>query len=145
MNLTNLVDELGLTGGFSYNITTGESIPSSGYMVSLHGYEMVIPSDIFHAKDIRDYVSNNASQLYREDLFMGGWIKDDKVYLDVSVNIPDLETAVYTGMVNNQHSIYDVVNKISLMLPSPQRSGTMSQNRTYNARKAKDFANNHIL
>jgi hypothetical protein len=68
-----------------------------------------------------------------------------KVYLDVSVNIPDLETAAYTGMVNNQHSIYDVVNKISLILPSPQRSGTMSQNRTYNARKAKDFANNHIL
>jgi hypothetical protein len=145
MNLTNLVDELGLTGGFSYNITTGESTPSNGYMVSLHGYEMVIPSDIFHAKDIRDYVSNNAAQLYREDLFMGGWIKDDKVYLDVSVNILDLETAVYTGMVNNQQSIYDVVNKISLMLPSPQRSGTMSQNRTYNARKAKDFANNYIL
>ena len=140
MNLNTLVHELSLTGGFSYNVNTGESNPPTGYMVSLLGFEEQFHFDEFDNKDLKHYFFTNSEQFYRQDVFLGGWVDDNLVYLDVSVNIKNLETAIYTGICNSQKSIYDCANKNYINLPLPQMSGTMSQNRTYNRLKAKQLA-----
>ena len=140
MNLSTLFSELSLTGGFSYNATTGSFNPSTGYMVSLAGFEEQFYFDDFENKDIKQYFVKHVKQLCKEESFLGGWVDDNQVFLDVSINIDDLVTALYTGIINDQAAIYDCANQRAITLPSPQRSGTMTQNRTYNEMKAKQLA-----
>jgi hypothetical protein len=140
MNLSTLFSELSLTGGFSYNATTGSFNPSTGYMVSLAGFEEQFYFDDFENKDIKQYFVRHVKQLCKDESFLGGWVDDNRVYLDVSINIDDLETAIYTGIMNDQLAIFDCENQRAITLPSPQRSGTMTQNKTYNEMKAKQLA-----
>jgi hypothetical protein len=140
MNLSNLVHELALTGGFSYNVNTGESNPSNGYMVSLLGNEQQFFFDDFDNKDLKNYFFSHSEQLAKPESFLGGWLDGNRVYLDVSINIQDIENAIYTGICNSQKSIYDCANKNYINLPLPQMSGTMTQNRTYNRLKAREIA-----
>ena len=140
MNLSTLFSELSLTGGFSYNATTGSFNPSTGYMVSLAGFEEQFYFDDFENKDIKQYFVRHVKQLCKDESFLGGWVDGNQVFLDVSINIDDLETAIYTGIMNDQVAIFDCANQRVITLPSPQRSGTMTQNRTYNEMKAKQLA-----
>ena len=140
MNLSTLFSELSLTGGFSYNATTGAFNPSTGYMVSLAGFEEGFYFDDFENKDIKQYFVRHVKQLCKDESFLGGWVNGNRVYLDVSINIDDLETAIYTGIMNDQNAIYDCANNKTIFLPEPQRSGTMTQNKTYNEMKAKQLA-----
>lgn len=140
MNLSTLFSELSLTGGFSYNATTGSFNPSTGYMVSLAGFEEQFYFDDFENKDIKQYFVKHVKQLCKDESFLGGWVDGNQVFLDVSININDLETAIYTGIMNDQVAIFDCANQRVITLPSPQRSGTMTQNRTYNEMKAKQLA-----
>ena len=140
MNLSILFSELSLTGGFSYNATTGSFNPSTGYMVSLTGFEEQFYFDDFENKDIKQYFVRHVKQLCKDESFLGGWVDGNQVFLDVSINIDDLETAIYTGIMNDQLAIFDCANQRVITLPSPQRSGTMTQNKTYNEMKAKQLA-----
>lgn len=140
MNLSTLFSELSLTGGFSYNATTGSFNPSTGYMVSLAGFEEQFYFDDFENKDIKQYFVRHVKQLCKDESFLGGWVDGNQVFLDISINIDDLETAIYTGIMNDQVAIFDCANQRVITLPSPQRSGTMTQNRTYNEMKAKQLA-----
>jgi hypothetical protein len=140
MNLSTLFSELSLTGGFSYNTTTGESNPTIGYMVSLRDCEQQFYFDDFENKDIKNYFFRYVHSLSDENSFLGGWVHDNKVYLDVSINIPNLEDAIYYGMYNDQDAIWDCANNKEIILPLPQKSGTMTQNKTYNEMKAKQLA-----
>lgn len=140
MNLSTLFSELSLTGGFSYNATTGSFNPSTGYMVSLAGFEEQFYFDDFENKDIKQYFVRHVKQLCKDESFLGGWVDGNQVFLDVSINIDDLETAIYTGIMNDQAAIFDCANQRVITLPSPQRSGTMTQNKTYNEMKAKQLA-----
>jgi hypothetical protein len=140
MNLSTLFSELSLTGGFSYNVTTGSFNPSTGYMVSLAGFEEQFYFDDFENKDINQYFVKHVRQFCKEESFLGGWVDGNQVYLDVSININDLETAIYTGIINDQAAIFDCANQQTIKLPLPQKSGTMTQNRTYNEMKAREMA-----
>lgn len=140
MNLSTLFSELSLTGGFSYNTTTGESNPTTGYMVSLRDHEQMFYFDDFENKDIKNYFVRHVNVLSDESSFLGGWVNENQVYLDVSINIPNLEDAIYYGIIGGQKAIWDCVNSREIVLPSPQRSGTMTQNKTYNEMKARQLA-----
>ena len=140
MNLSKLKQELIQNNGFSYNINTGEFNPDYGYFVSIQGFEETFDLSEFEDKNLKQYIYGNCEQLADHDKWLGGWVDDNLVYLDVSVNIKNLETAIYTGICNSQKSIYDCANKNYINLPLPQMSGTMSQNRTYNRLKAKQLA-----
>ena len=140
MNLSNLFYELALNDGFSYNVNTGESNPTTGYMVSLRDCEQQFYTDDFESKDIKNYFVRHVNVLSDESSFLGGWVHDNKVYLDVSINIPNLEDAIYYGMCNDQDAIWDCANNKEIILPLPQKSGTMTQNKTYNEMKARQLA-----
>ena len=140
MNLSNLFHELALNDGFSYNVNTGESNPATGYMVSLNGFEEQFYFDDFENKDIKNYFVKHVNKLSDPSCFFGGWVNGNQVFLDVSINVPDLEQAIYLGITNNQEAIFDCALNTSIIVPSPQRSGTMTQNRTYNLMKAKQLA-----
>jgi hypothetical protein len=140
MNLQTFLSEVLKNNGGSYNITTGESNPTDGYMVSLPNNELFINADDLCATVLSEYIINNAEELSSNESFVGLWIDNGKAYLDVSYKYNDIETACYVGIISDQKAIYDNANAVAIHLPTPQRSGTMTQRRTYNYMAAKKAA-----
>jgi hypothetical protein len=140
LNLKTVLDEIFLEGGVSYNVTTGEVNPKTGYMVGILGFEKQYDLDTIKANDLREYVLENAYDLWGENRFVGGWIDTDtqKVVLDISVNITDVTNACYTGIINKQKCIYDCSNKRNISLPAPQTAGTEVQKKAYAKIKAAE-------
>jgi hypothetical protein len=99
--------------GISYNILTGETNPDTGYMVSLADREKRV--DELTAKAISNYISDNMRHLTLGRTFFGVW-KDGEWVLDVSVNIPDLESAISAGLLNQQLAIWDCANGKAIFL-----------------------------
>ena len=144
LNLKTVLDEIFLEGGVSYNVTTGEVNHKTGYMVGILGFEKQYDLDTIKANDLREYVLDNAYDLWGENRFVGGWIDTDtqKVVLDISVNITDVTNACYTGIINKQKCIYDCSNKRNISLPAPQTAGTEVQKKAYAKMKAAELASN---
>lgn len=84
-----------------------------GFMVSLYGYEKVI-KDIKYLElaQVKSYLKK-AKKL---DAFVGFWIDDDKVYLDISVNIGDKKEALRIARENKQLAIFDCSNMETIRL-----------------------------
>jgi hypothetical protein len=106
-------------GGLSVNMVDG-SEPPKGYMVARGGTRGVKPA-IVDAEDfydpvkgpqvLGDFLVTNRDTLTRGD-YLGVWHdkQSGKVFLDVSENVMDRETAVRRGKRRDQISIWDVVN-----------------------------------
>ena len=143
MNLQTFLSEALKNNGGSYNITTGESNPTDGYMVSLPNNELVIDADDLCATVLSEYIMTNIEELCSDKSFVGLWIDNGKAYLDVSVKYNDIEAACYVGILNDQKAIYDNANAVAIHLPTAQRSGTMTQQRTYNRMAAEQTADTY--
>ena len=139
LNLKTVLCEIWLEGGVSYNIATGEVNPKSGYMVSMLGFEEQFSVDKVSNQTIKAFLLKNMDNLWGETRFLGGWLNNDIVYLDVSTHIQDLERAIYTGIINNQQCIYDCSEKVHINLPAPQTSGTETQQKAYATMKAQQL------
>lgn len=139
LNLTKVLQEIFLEGGMSYNITTGQTNPKTGFMVSILGFEEKIDLDKADDQFIKDYVLRNATELWGDNRYLGAWLDADTVILDVSVNIQDMTQACYTGIINKQKCIYDCANKVYIYLPSPQTCGTEAQQKAYAKMKAEQL------
>jgi len=140
MNLQIFLSEALKNNGGSYNITTGEHNPTDGYMVSVPYNELVIDADDLCATVLSEYIINNANEFSSDKSFVGLWIDNGKAYLDVSIKYNDLEEACYIGIISDQKAIYDNANAVAIHLPTAQRSGTMTQQRTYNRMAAEQTA-----
>ena len=142
MNLRNLLKEINDNGGVSYNITTGDYNPTDGYMVSLPGYEMTF-GEITEEQLIKDYLVINIGTLTNHNAYFGAWVDRGLTYFDVSIKVDDLYEACYAGIVNGQKAIFDNANAVAIHLPTPQKSGTFTQQATYNKEAAKAVAIQH--
>ena len=141
MNLQIFLSEALKNNGGSYNITTGEHNPADGYMVSVPNNELVVDvRDLLETDVLSAYIINNANEFSSDKSFVGLWIDNGKAYLDVSIKYNDLEEACYIGIISDQKAIYDNANAVAIHLPTAQRSGTMTQQRTYNYMAAKKAA-----
>jgi hypothetical protein len=114
--MTNYKTLIETDGGFSFN-TLDNEIPTSGFMVSIPGHEARVPVDEFDNTDVAAYRAAITQRgLARPNYFVGAWLNDGYVYLDVSVNVRDLFDAVSLGNRFHQLAIYDVVLSQSLDL-----------------------------
>lgn len=145
MNLKNFILEALNSNGGSYNINTGEYNPKDGYMVSIADCEQVVNANDFTEETLKAYIENNIDLFVNEKYFIGLWINDGKIYIDASIKLNDLTEACYIGLNNNQLAIYDNANAVAIHLPSPQRSGTITQQRTYNRMAAQKTASAYSL
>lgn len=73
----------------------------SGFMVSRAGYE-------FKSKKLSYFrLLKHLRLAQRLGAYAGLWIDDGIIYMDISDNIKARPMAIYTGIKNNQLSIYD--------------------------------------
>ena len=112
---TQLINKLNNEGGFSYNVIDG-SIPGNGYMVSIPGAEVVRRLSDITEFTIKRYVEKYARQLASPGAYFGGWADGLEVYLDISINVIDLQEALALARDNDQLAIYDLVSDESIYI-----------------------------
>ena len=121
-------------GGATHNINKGAVIANSGYFVSLDKFGEVNKLDAYYTpnnKLILNFIDKNRSELNKENHYLGGWIENDNLYLDITTFVLNKRDAIQLAYRNNQQAIYDNANKVVISLPSPQRSGTVTQQKAY--------------
>jgi hypothetical protein len=110
-NLINFKNSIINNGGATYNLMTGEFNPDHGYIVSIKGYEDRSKfNEVSLQHKIVEYVKKNADVFIdakNHELFLGGWIDNGELFLDVSVLIEDKDKAIRVAILNSQLAYYD--------------------------------------
>ena len=90
--------------------------PTTGFMVSVIGRESVSPvKSIFGDYEgptygkIFDFCHNNWDRVVNGD-YIGGWVSEGRLYLDVSVHFADRSEAIDFAVANDQLAIFDLDN-----------------------------------
>lgn len=97
-----------------FSVTPTGKQPTSGFMVSIPGHTRIIDAKALEGPNghnvIKDYAREHATALSAPGAHIGGWTHagEGKVYLDVSHNVKDSETAVRLGKEHNQIAVWDV-------------------------------------
>lgn len=86
-------------------------IPVRGYAVSLKGFEKIVDLKDFEYETIKVYILDNWYTLEQENTYIGTWINENKVYLDISVILSNIYEALKFGKANKQKAIYDLREK----------------------------------
>lgn len=108
------VKEIAAHQGFSLNAHM-QAAPSSGYMVSTtKNTEKVIDLSSLTADDIAEYRAEQANNLTAPNAYLGAWVYEGKVYLDVSRHESDLDQAIRLAKANDQLAIYDLATGNSI-------------------------------
>jgi len=117
-------------GGGTFTLD-GDGISfDSGYMVSVWGYEhqITLPDCMFPQKDVTlhsavgqymQYINHAFSHTHGDsDLtsYIGTWVDEGVMYLDVSRNVDTLSRAERLAQYNRQLAIYDCTNKCVIRL-----------------------------
>jgi hypothetical protein len=110
-NLINFKNSIINNGGATYNLMTNEFNPDHGYIVSIKGYEDRSKfNEVSLQHKIVEYVKKNADVFIdaeNHELFLGGWIDNGDLFLDVSTLIEDKDKAIRVAIVNDQKAYYD--------------------------------------
>lgn len=130
MNYLDFFEATILNNGATYNPLTNELNVNKGYLVSLPHFEQRIEKHNFSVQHVKDYINCNFSA-FSENLYVGSWIDNGGVYLDVTESILDLRTALNIAYLRGQKAIYDANLGKVINLPTPQRSGTITQQKAY--------------
>jgi len=103
-------------GGLSINMVDG-SLPTGGYMVSKPPeFGIIVDAGDFGdpvkgPKILSDYMKQHKKNLVTGKNYLGTWLHEGKVYLDVSENIQSRLEATRVGRKRNQIKIWDVANQ----------------------------------
>lgn len=86
-----------------------------GFMVSLEGAETQVKGEDYQAinqaiKEKQEIIKDS------NNLFIGLWLDNDIMYIDISINIIDKVEALEFGKYNKQLAIYDIANNNSVYL-----------------------------
>jgi hypothetical protein len=116
--------------GATMNLVTRQTNWNKGYFVALPS-GIVIGLNDSPMQAIKDFSEANKELLMHSNKSLGSWIDKGKLYLDVSELILDKRQAIQLAYSRNQLAIYDNTNQVSIDLPVPQKSGTVTQQKAY--------------
>ena len=114
-----IVNEILLNGGISLDVRTNRTIDKkTGYMVAMEGKESTCLSCVFDKKILDLFIEEHLKWLtsLNTESFLGAWVDNGIVYLDVSFYVENKESAINYGMMENQLAIYDIKNECSITL-----------------------------
>ena len=102
-------------GGATLDYNLNNFNNDNGFMVSIKGQEMKIDKNDIKGiqREIekkREFIGN------KKGLFVGLWLDNDVIYVDVSIHIIDYLEALEVARDNDQKAIYDLKNNDSIYL-----------------------------
>lgn len=106
-------------GGLSISMVDGH-MPTKGYMVAKPPEfgKIVDEADFFDPikgpKIMSQYMREQKADLATGKNYLGTWLNEGKIYLDVSENIMSRDEATRLGAERNQLKIWDVVNQVEI-------------------------------
>lgn len=106
-------------GGLSISMVDG-SMPTTGYMVSKPPEfgKVVDETDFFDSvkgpKILSEYMREQKRDLATGKNYLGTWVNEGKVFLDVSENIKSEIKATRLGRERDQKKIWDVTNQVEI-------------------------------
>lgn len=88
---------------------------NGGFMVSLEGTETQTKGDDYQAikkaiEEKQEIIKDN------NNLYIGLWLDNNIMYIDISINIQDKTEALEFAKYNKQLAIYDIINNNSIYL-----------------------------
>jgi hypothetical protein len=95
--------------GITINLENHE--PIDGYMLGTPGNELKVKIDAFTPEIVEDYIKSKLSRLFFNYCYIGTWILNDEVYLDVSHKFMNREIALHVGRLYHQLCIWNVAEK----------------------------------
>ena len=106
-----IIENKGATLDYNYNNFSS----SNGFMVSVKGQEVKVnKNDI---EEIKKEVEKKREFIKdKKGLFIGLWLEDDILFIDISIHIIDYLEALEVARNNEQLAIYDLKNKDSIYL-----------------------------
>ena len=113
MNLRQFIKGTIENGGASYNLMDGNFNPKTGYMVAKPGAEMIIElsngRDVYNiTKAVKMFIKDHIRDILASDQnYIGSWISDNKLYLDISLRYMNRDVALLRGEQFNQLAIWD--------------------------------------
>lgn len=117
MNLRTLTDHILKEGGVSYSLTYGNLSGRKGYTVSPYkDREEKVSDSEFSANDLQAFIASNAELLAQDNHFIGAWVDNKIVYLDVSVLVASKKKALKMAKECNQLAIYNLTENKVIML-----------------------------
>ena len=135
--LFNLLENNGAT----FNTFNGQMNPKQGYFVSIKQYEQIVELKDLSLATIENFVEKNKETLSNNHNYLGAWIENDKVYLDISQQFFDKHQALTIAFNQQQRAIYDAFKDEVINLPTPQKSGTFTQQQAYIKQKIDQLCN----
>jgi hypothetical protein len=129
-NLKEFVAAIVKNGGATYNLAIGDTA-HKGYMVSKKGFEMKFLPETEVRVAVIQFMEAYGFELYEVENYMGAWVDEGILYMDISNNFEKRSEAIREGYKNEQLAIYDVVAQESVYLPTPQKTGTMTQQQSF--------------
>jgi len=112
-------------GGTFYGVFDPDLKPSTkdhGYWVSVQGQEYIIPKDDLNMDVVLNYADHAITEVGE---YIGAWIDQAKVYLDVTKWFPDLQEAIQFGEQNHQLAIWDIANQTEIPLATTPRTAAL--------------------
>lgn len=119
-NLFEVYKAFSKSHGVSYNVVTGEMNPKTGYMVGLHKYgkKTYVPRN---EKEFRltlfNYMTGEVDKQIadRPELFVGLWVFERVLHIDLCENIQDRHEAIEKGKQENQLAIWDCKEEVEIV------------------------------
>jgi hypothetical protein len=123
MNFLAVYNSLTQNNGASYNLHTRTLNPDAGYMVAIPGFEKIvdIPKDLNEFQDVVTSYCINREMWDKiisnpDNTYLGFWINEGKLYIDLTENIPAKDSAITIGHERNQIAIYDCYQRHDIRL-----------------------------
>jgi hypothetical protein len=119
---TNVLRDLLAFGGSTQSAVPGVPGVTSGYGVSLPGHERRIPVRTAYrglAEDIKQYAELKRFHLARPGIYLGAWIDDGIVYLDLTEVVHDRATAERLGYDRDQLAVWDFAKSEEIRMVTP--------------------------
>lgn len=103
--------------GGSFNLITGKTNPSTGYMVSLDGHEFRTKEfDVITLMAYTGAKMNHLSDSIFGETYLGIWFDGEEWVLDVSINVEEIQEALALGVYNEQEAIWDCAKSEEIRL-----------------------------
>ena len=112
-NIKTIIEEIKKNNGGTYNKELKSINAERGFMVSLQGYEKKCKTEQETEKAI---IENMEIVKGLDNAYLGAWIDEGIIYIDISILVENKEDALEMGKINNQLAIYDIENNASIYL-----------------------------
>lgn len=108
------------SGGATVSIVTGVRPPTTGYGVSLAGFEHVSEKRAVGRK-VAAYADKHAAVLAKPNHYLGAWVdrESGKLYLDITEVFAERVPAIRAGIARQQLAIWDYSDGEEIRLDNP--------------------------